>query len=164
MSTTFTYDGKAIFRAEKGKEAELERKHGNGTFTEPIESTLRYHEQLHKWNEPAPPALRICPVCGVLFPQKGKKIYCCTRCANYARKRKELTRKRLSEQQKTNFKPYRGKTGEIYFMTFDRKISYIPAVFCINSALINGWISDRYQWKEEEYIKQQILEVLGSEK
>lgn len=159
MDTEFTYSGERIFRATKGKEAVLEQKYGNGSFTKPIEATLRYHERLNDWKEPTPRVSRICPVCGVIFPHNGKQMYCCTRCANYARKRRELTRKKLKESEITNFKPYQGKTGEIYFITLKRKISYIPAIFCQNSGFIK-WIYERYTAKEAEYIKSQILEVL----
>lgn len=159
MSTTFTYSGREIFRVQKRKEAEIEEKHGIGTNTEPIERSLRQYERRVKWTEPkSPPALRLCPVCGVLFQMAGRKTYCSIRCANHARKKRERAKKRLRDQEIMNFKPYQGKAGEIYYLTTKRTISFIPAVFCLDFQRINDWINTRYNAEEAEHIKEQIFE------
>lgn len=91
------------------------------------ESELKRDKIRNHWSEPThkpTDLLHICPICNVRFYGRPNKVYCMTSCKEIGKKRRQRQRKR----DLRNFKPYRGKTGEVYFMCSDEKIiSFVPA-------------------------------------
>jgi len=103
---------------------------------------------------------RFCVMCGSVFERKGKKKYCSTTCADRARKRREARRKLRIR----NFKPSRGRTGEINVITTKNKLSFIPALYCITLLEADKWCTSHYPKKEREWIMEQVICVFESER
>jgi hypothetical protein len=64
-----------------------------------------------------------------------------------------------------NFKPHRGKSGEIYFISKGKdgrdSITFIPAFWSNSEERANKYIDEHYEGdKEKYYYKQQIKEVI----
>ena len=104
-------------------------------------------DKRHVWNEPGPGSTEVkhrCPVCNTLFAGRTNMVYCSPKCKELAKKR----RQRKKAKDIMNFKPHRGKTGEVYFITNEGgkmiKISFIPAINAENRTKAKQYIEDNY--------------------
>jgi predicted nucleic acid-binding Zn ribbon protein len=93
------------------------------------EKTLKTDLKRTGWHEArkATDVKHVCPVCGTRYWGRPNKTYCGTPCKEVAKKRRSRKKKRDIR----DFKPYRGKAGEVYFMYINdkgiSKITFIPA-------------------------------------
>ncbi|GAH20154.1 unnamed protein product [marine sediment metagenome] len=163
MDTVFIQDSRMLWNATQRKEAEIERRHGIGTNTQPLEKTLQAHEKKTEWNEPKTETFRICPVCGTTFKAHGKRIYCSNQCNDIIKHRRYYKRQRIKDAVISKFKPHIGKTGEVYFLNGKRTISFIPAIHCINLEMAKDWLSKSYQSNEIESILKQVKGFFSKE-
>ena len=100
-----------------------------------------------------------CPVCGTIYWGRPNKAYCGTPCKEVAKKRRSRKKKRDIR----DFKPRRGKTGEVYFMYEDKgtsKITFIPAFNADTRERAKQYIEKICpEDKRDDYI-QQVNEVI----
>jgi predicted nucleic acid-binding Zn ribbon protein len=100
-----------------------------------------------------------CPVCGTIYWGRPNKAYCGTPCKEVAKKRRSRKKKRDIR----DFKPHRGKAGEVYFMYEDKgttKITFIPAFNADTRERAKQYIEKMCpEDKRDDYI-QQVNEVI----
>jgi predicted nucleic acid-binding Zn ribbon protein len=100
-----------------------------------------------------------CPVCGTIYWGRPNKTYCGTPCKEVAKKRRSRKKKRDIR----DFKPHRGKAGEVYFMYKDKgtnKITFIPAFYADTRERAKQYIEKICpEDKRDDYI-QQVNEVI----
>ena len=152
-------------RADISSEAgahDLIDKEGNlGGIEGSEEKTLRSDRKRSGWNEAkkATDVKHKCPVCGTIYWGRPNKAYCGTPCKEVAKKRRSRKKKRDIR----DFKPHRGKAGEVYFMYEDKgtsKITFIPAFNADTRERAKQYIEKSCpEDKRDEYI-QQVNEVI----
>lgn len=105
------------------------------------------HDKRRVWNEPGSmEVMHVCPVCNTQFKGRTNMVYCSPKCKELAKKRRQ--RKRAKDIK--GFKPHRGKTGEVYFMSEegDKKvISFIPAISAESRKKAESYIIENYAEK-----------------
>jgi len=101
------------------------------------------HDERNRWHEPIKPmeVMHVCPVCNTKFKGRTNRVYCTTRCKEVGKKRRQ--RQRIKDIK--NFKPYRGKTGEVYFLNGAGSISFIPAISAENREKAREYIKNNYR-------------------
>ena len=104
------------------------------------------HDKRGAWNEPggSMEVMHICPVCNTHFKGRTNMVYCSPKCKDLAKKRRQ--RKRAKDIK--GFKPFRGKTGEVYFMGEEndgkKTINFIPAISAESREKARQYIADTY--------------------
>ena len=134
-----------------------------GGVKSPLEHKLEGDERRLKWTEPhsykGGEVLHTCPICGTNFKGKTNKKYCCTGCRKIAENRRYQAKKR----ELRNFKPYRGKAGEVYFIAEvegREVITFVPAFYGDSRKRASEYIKENYpEDKTDDYIEQ-IKEVI----
>lgn len=117
------------------------------------ESTLNNNKRRVKWHEPThkpTDVLHICPVCNTRYFGRPNKAYCSTRCREVAKKRRQRQHKR----EIRDFKPHRGKTGEVYFMSNSEKIAFIPATNAENRTKAKKYLEEAFPDPGNDYYNQ----------
>lgn len=112
------------------------------------------------WNEArkATDVKHTCPVCGTRYWARPNKNYCGTPCKEVAKKRRYRGRKRAIR----DFKPGRGKAGEVYFMSYPKGkevITFVPAYYGDTRARAKKYIEDTYSTTEPEKVHDYIEQV-----
>ena len=100
-----------------------------------------------------------CPVCGTIYWARPNKAYCSTPCKEVAKKRRSRKKKRDIR----NFKPHRGKAGEVYFMYEAKgtnKITFIPAFNADTRERAKQYIENLCPEDERDDYIQQVNEVI----
>jgi len=112
------------------------------------EGKLRHDKKRTGWKEPSHKATdvkHVCPVCGTRYWGRPNKNYCGTPCKEVAKKRRQRKRKRDIR----DFKPTRGKAGEVYFMTEKDVITFIPAFYADTRARAKKYLEETYEDAEK---------------
>jgi len=127
------------------------------------ESTLKTDKKRTGWHEPHTKTqmLHKCPICGTEYEGRPNKKYCCKKCQEVGKKRKQRAKKR----EIANFKPYRGTAGQVYFLLtkgrYKESIAYVPAIFATTRAKAEEYLKETYKDDIEldDYITQ-VNEVI----
>ena len=124
------------------------------------EEKIRHDKIRTGWHEPSHKATdvkHVCPVCGTRYWGRPNKHYCGTPCKEIAKKRRQRKRKRDIR----DFKPSRGKAGEVYFITEKDVITFIPAFYADTRARAKKYLEDTYEDTEQvnDYYEQ-VSEVI----
>jgi predicted nucleic acid-binding Zn ribbon protein len=102
----------------------------------------------------------VCPVCGTRYWGRPNKAYCGTPCKEVAKKRRSRKKKRDIR----DFKPYRGKAGEVYFMYINdkgiSKTAFIPAFNAETREQAHKYIDKMCHKEIRGKCKQQVNEVI----
>jgi len=126
------------------------------------EDTLNRDKKRTNWKEPTHKATDVkhqCPVCGTRYWGRPNKNYCGTPCKEVAKKRRQRKRKRDIR----DFKPTRGKAGEVSFMsTHEGKdiIAFVPAYYADTRERAKNYIKDTYPSDKTDEYYEQIKEVI----
>jgi len=96
-------------------------------------------------------------VCGTRYWGRPNKNYCGTPCKEIAKKRRQRKRKRDIR----DFKPSRGKAGEVYYITEEEVITFVPAFHADTRARAKKYLEDTYEDTEKvnDYLEQ-VSEVI----
>lgn len=142
-------------------EQELQNK-GLGGDNHKIEQKLEKDKKHLGWSEPSRGSLEvyhICPICGTKFKGRTNRIYCCDRCKKTA----EVRRYRKRKRDIRDFKPNRGKAGEVYYMTNVNNrdvISFVPAFNADTRARAKEYLDPLYSKDNVDNIMEQVKEVV----
>jgi predicted nucleic acid-binding Zn ribbon protein len=102
----------------------------------------------------------VCPVCGTRYWGRPNKAYCGTPCKEVAKKRRSRKKKRDIR----DFKPHRGKAGEVYFMFVNdkgiSKTAFIPAFNAETKEQASKYIDKMCSEEIRGKCKQQVNEVI----
>jgi len=133
---------------------------GLGGMKRSEEDTLKHDKKRTGWKEPTHKATdvkHICPVCGTRYWGRPNKHYCGTPCKEIAKKRRQRKRKRDIR----DFKPSRGKAGEVYYKTEKDVITFVPAFYTDSRTRAKKYLEDTYGNTEQinEYFEQ-VKEVI----
>ena len=125
------------------------------------EQPLRSDLKRTGWKEArkATDVKHMCPVCGTRYWGRPNKAYCSTPCKEVAKKRRQRKRKRDIR----DFKPYRGKAGEVYFMYENKgvsEITFVPAFNADSRARAKQYIEDTYPEDVRDNYFEQVKEVI----
>ena len=114
------------------------------------------------WKEAKKPTdvKHVCPVCGTRYWGRPNKDYCTIKCKEVAKKRRQRKRKRDIR----DFHPYRGKAGEVYFMSEVKDkpvITFVPAFNADCRARAKQYLEDTFsEDKEVEDYYEQVKGVI----
>ncbi|GAH25009.1 unnamed protein product [marine sediment metagenome] len=100
-----------------------------------------------------------CPICGTRYWGRPNKTYCGTPCKEVAKKRRSRKRKRDIR----DFKPNRGKAGEVYFM-YDNGgkegITFVPAFHADTRQRAKNYLVLTYPVDKVDEYYEQVKEVI----
>ena len=131
---------------------------GLGGDNTEIEEKLREDKKRTQWTEPTHTeneVVHICPVCGTKFWGRTNRIYCSKQCQETGKKRDLRAKKRKMR----DFKPHRGKAGEVYFISeYKNKetITFVPSLYAENREKAEKYIRENYadHKKLDDYVEQ----------
>ena len=133
---------------------------GSGGMKGREEDILKHDKKRTNWKEPTHKATDVkhtCPVCGTRYWGRPNKNYCGTPCKEVAKKRRQRKRKRDIR----DFKPTRGKAGEVYYKTKGDIITFVPAFHADSRERAKKYLEDTYEDTEQEYdYYDQVKEVI----
>ena len=144
------------------KAQELLDKEGNlGGIVGKEEDKLKSDLKRTGWKEAkkATDVMHVCPICGTRYWGRPNKVYCSRPCKEVAKKRRQRKRKRDIR----DFHPYRGKAGEVYFMSEvggKPVITFVPAFYADSLARAKQYIEDSYPEDKRDEYYQQVKELL----
>jgi len=130
-------------RADMETEEKFGALHGGAN-----EKKLERDKKHEGWHEPTHKATdvkHICTVCGTRYWGRPNKHYCGTPCKEIAKKRRQRKRKRDIR----DFKPTRGKAGEVYYKTGEDIITFVPAFHADTRARAKKYLEDTCEDTEQ---------------
>jgi len=149
---------RADINQEQNRMGRYTKTYGLGGMETEADKKLRIDEKKLGWSEPhtAKGVTKRCPVCGVIYKGRANQKYCSARC----RKTAEMRRYRAKKRELRDFKPYRGKAGEVYFMSYPQRnkevITFIPAIFAVDRATAEKYLRENFEGDPhlDDYIEQ----------
>ena len=150
--------GRADINQEQDRMGRYTSTYGLGGMETDLDKKIRADEKRLGWSEPhkAKGIAKRCPVCGVIYRGRANQKYCSVRC----RKTAEMRRYRAKKRELRDFKPHRGKAGEVYFMSYPEpnreEISFIPAIFALDRAAAEKYLRENFEGDPhlDDYIEQ----------